>query len=118
MGKHQGGGPYKNNSYSVCLGHSVEEQLPSPCSLKEFGETQIKFTVPEIELGAAAIHCPDQRLTANNCNPVGELAHGTPRAGANKASDQNLSVEQRGEQITYVQISLECAANLLTQVPA
>ncbi|XP_077168598.1 synergin gamma isoform X2 [Paroedura picta] len=77
-------------------GHSTEEQLPLPCSLNEFGETQIKFKRPEIELVTAAVHCLDQSLTANNCKPLGELAKGTLRAGANKASDQNLSVEQHG----------------------
>lgn len=65
--------------------------------------------MPDIELGAAVIHCPDQRLTANNGQPLGEQANGTPRAGANKASDQNLSVEQHGEQMACVQIPLECA---------
>ncbi|XP_060114733.1 synergin gamma isoform X3 [Heteronotia binoei] len=77
-------------------GQSREEQPPPPRSLNEFGEIQVKFKMPEIDLGAAALHSPDPRLTANNCNPLGELADGTPRTGADKASDQNLSVEQSG----------------------
>nr|XP_056721257.1 synergin gamma [Euleptes europaea] len=77
-------------------GHSMEEQLPPPCGLNEFGEIQSKFKMPEIELDAAAINHPDQKLVANNCKPLGELANGTPNAGANKISEQKLSVEQRG----------------------
>ncbi|KAL8199189.1 UNVERIFIED_CONTAM: hypothetical protein K2H54_036482 [Gekko kuhli] len=91
-----GQGPYFSSQNTQKTGQSTEEQLPPPCSLNEFGETQIKFKMPEIEPSAAAVHCPDQRLTANNCKPFGEPANGALGGGANKASDQNLSVKQRG----------------------
>ncbi|XP_054857140.1 synergin gamma isoform X2 [Eublepharis macularius] len=95
-----GQGPYFSTSATSQntqkTGHSTEKQHSPPCSWDDLGQTQIKLKMPEIESGATAISRSDQRLTADNCRPSEGLARDTPSTGANKASEQNLSVEQCG----------------------
>ncbi|XP_061461476.1 synergin gamma isoform X2 [Rhineura floridana] len=80
-------------------GLSLEEKPPPPCGLSDFGQSHIKLKAPEVELSATAapaVSGTDPRLAANNQELVGVPPSGTPSPEANKASEQNLSVEERG----------------------
>ncbi|XP_033028178.1 synergin gamma isoform X1 [Lacerta agilis] len=79
-------------------GPPLEETPLPPCGLSEFGQAQSKLKTPDAELSAAApaANGPDPRLGANNWQPVGVLPSGSPSPKANKASEQNLSAQERG----------------------
>lgn len=85
---------------SVCLGPSLEEKPLPSCRLSKFEQTHIKPKAPEVELSAAtpAVTWTGFGLMANNREPLGAIANGTPSPEANKASEQNQSVEECGEQ--------------------
>nr|XP_034996137.1 synergin gamma isoform X1 [Zootoca vivipara] len=79
-------------------GPPLEEKPLPPCGLSEFGQAQTKLKTPDAELSAAApaANSPDPRLGGNNWQPVGVLPSGSPGPKANKASEQNLSAQERG----------------------
>uniref|UniRef100_A0A670JZ33 Synergin gamma n=1 Tax=Podarcis muralis TaxID=64176 RepID=A0A670JZ33_PODMU len=79
-------------------GPPLEEKPLPPCGLSEFGQAQTQLKTPDAELSAAAAAAngPDPRLGASNWQPVGALPSGSPSSKANKASEQNLSAQERG----------------------
>uniref|UniRef100_A0A670K0Q1 Synergin gamma n=1 Tax=Podarcis muralis TaxID=64176 RepID=A0A670K0Q1_PODMU len=82
----------------ICPGPPLEEKPLPPCGLSEFGQAQTQLKTPDAELSAAAAAAngPDPRLGASNWQPVGALPSGSPSSKANKASEQNLSAQERG----------------------
>nr|XP_034996141.1 synergin gamma isoform X5 [Zootoca vivipara] len=85
-------------SHPKNAGPPLEEKPLPPCGLSEFGQAQTKLKTPDAELSAAApaANSPDPRLGGNNWQPVGVLPSGSPGPKANKASEQNLSAQERG----------------------
>ncbi|XP_066491261.1 synergin gamma isoform X2 [Tiliqua scincoides] len=79
-------------------GPSLEEKPLPSCRLSKFEQTHIKPKAPEVELSAAtpAVTWTGFGLMANNREPLGAIANGTPSPEANKASEQNQSVEECG----------------------
>ncbi|KAM6463570.1 synergin gamma isoform 3-T4 [Liasis olivaceus] len=83
-------------------GHFSEDKPLPRCGLSEFEQVQIKLKVPELEFSAAAaaaaaaVNSTDPKLAASGRKSPGALAKGTPFPKANKASEQNLPVEECG----------------------
>lgn len=96
----------------ICPGPPLEEKPLPPCGLSEFGQAQTQLKTPDAELSAAAAAAngPDPRLGASNWQPVGALPSGSPSSKANKASEQNLSAQERGEHICFLQSLRSSAA--------
>uniref|UniRef100_A0ABM5EN75 Synergin gamma isoform X3 n=1 Tax=Pogona vitticeps TaxID=103695 RepID=A0ABM5EN75_9SAUR len=89
--------PASQNTQTT-TGPSLEEKPLPAGGLSEFGQTWVKAKTPGAQLGAAAlaVHCTDPGLAASPWKSGGELPSSTPSPEANKASEQNVSVEERG----------------------
>lgn len=85
---------------SICPGPSLEEKPLPSCRPSKFEQTQIKLNAPEVEFSATvpSVTRAGSGSMANNRELFGALANAAPSPEANKASEQNLSVEECGEQ--------------------